>query len=362
MNSLNGRTRLAIGPVNQCGQPYFWAGAAREHVGIDAVSFAPAGRLARRVPGANLQGPADHSIPHRRLSAKAWRRWRIERFLAGFSHVMVESLLPVLSGAAEDDLGDDLPALGGLGLQTSVVLHGSEIRDPAAHQARHAASYFSEASPEWIARMSALVGRNRALIDELGLPVFVSTPDLLLDVPHARWLPLSIDVDSWAGGRQILADDELPVVLHLPSRRDPPIKGTQYIEPVLQDFDRRGLIRYLGPAAVPHTEMRALVQSADVVVDQILTGSYGVAAVEAMAAGRVVMGYVGEETLAELPDAPPIVQAPPADFASALEAILDDRAAGRDRGAQGVAYARRQHDGRAAAEVLGSYLTSGDAR
>ena len=85
------------------------------------------------------------------------------------------------------------------------------------------------------------------------------------------------------------------------------------------------------------------------------------AAVEAMAAGRVVMGYVGEETLAELPDAPPIVQAPPGDFASALEAILEDRAAGRDRGAQGVAYARRQHDGRAAAEVLGGYLTSGDA-
>lgn len=348
--------RLALGPINQCGQSFFWAGAVREHLGTEAVSFAPAGPLARRVPGANLQGPADHSIPHRRLSVPRWRRWRIERFLADFSHVMVESLLPVVSGGREGHLGDDLPALEKVGLQTATILHGSEIRDPAAHRARHADSYFSVASPEWIESMSTVVARNRALLDDLDLPVFVSTPDLRLDVPRATWLPLSVDVDSWQGGRQIFADDDLPVVLHLPSRRDPPIKGTQYIEPVLEDFERRGLIRFLRPAAVPHTEMRALVHSADIVVDQIMTGSYGVAAVEAMAAGRVVMGYMGEHTLAEMPEAPPIVEAPPADFARALEATLADRAAARERGARGIAFTRRWHDGRAAAEALRDFL------
>lgn len=358
MGAPSDRPRVAIGPINQCGQPFFWAGAVRDHLGADAVSFAPAGPLARRVPGANLQGPADHSIPHRRLSVRAWRRWRLQHFLADFTHVLVESMLPVLSGQTDEDLGDDVAALRELGLEPAIVLHGSEIRDPAAHMARHHSSYFSEASAEWVQMMTDIVTRNRALVEQLDLPVFVSTPDLQLDVPSARWLPLSIDVDAWAGGRQILADDDLPVVLHIPSRRDPPIKGTQHIEPILEAFERRGLIRFLRPAAVPHTEMRALVHSADIVVDQILTGSYGVAAVEAMAAGRVVMGYIGPETLALLPEAPPIVEAPPADFAAALEGLLDDREAARVRGAAGVGYARRWHDGRAAAEALDDFLSS----
>lgn len=357
MNSPSSRRRLAIGPINQCGQPFFWAGAVREHLGTGAVSFAPAGPLARRIPGADLQGPADHSIPHRRLSVPTWRRWRMEHFLAEFSHVMVESLLPVVSGGSEEHLGHDLQTLQRLGLETAIILHGSEIRDPAAHRARHSSSYFSEASPEWIESMTAMVTRNRALIDDLDLPVFVSTPDLLLDIPAARWLPLSVDVEAWQGGREILADDELPVVLHIPSRREPPIKGTQHIEPVLEDFERRGLIHYLRPATVPHTQMRSLVHSADIVVDQILTGSYGVAAVEAMAAGRVVMGYVGDMTLAQLPESPPIVEAPPADFARALETTLNAREASRDRAARGVVYARRWHDGRAAAEALHSFLS-----
>lgn len=347
--------RLAIGPVNQCGQASFWAAAVRQHLPASATSFAPAGWLARRVPRANVKGPTDHSIPHSRLSVAAWRRRRIESFLTDYSHLMVESLLPVLSGASRGDLRDDLPQLRALGLQTSVVLHGSEIRDPAGHLARHEVSYFSEASQEWVDRMSATVARNQAVIDDLGLPVFVSTPDLLLDVPQAQWLPLSIDIDEWSGGREIFTGDP-PVVLHLPSRRDPPIKGTQYIEPVLAELDDRGLIRRLTPEAVPHSEMRALVQSADVVVDQVLTGSYGVAAIEAMAAGRVVVGYVDEQTQALLAERPPIVSGRPDELTAALLGLVADPAGSRAIAAQGIEYVRRWHDGRAAADVLAGHL------
>ncbi len=356
MTSPSGHRRVAIGPINTCGQAFFWAESVKQYLDTDAVSFAPDSRLARRIPGADLQGRPHISIPHRRLSVDAWRRRRMERFLADFSHVMVEGLLPVVSGLTGKTLGDDLPTLRRLDLKTAVILHGSEIRDGAAHRARHKDSYFSEAPPEWVEMMAAETSRNRRIIDEIGLPVFVSTPDLRLDVPAARWLPLSIDVDGWQGGRDIFVDGELPVVLHIPSHRNPPIKGTRHIEPVLEDFERRGLIRYLHPAAVPHHAMRSLVQSADIVVDQIMTGSYGVAAVEAMAAGRVVMGHIGEATLDQLSEPPPIVESPPSTFARALESILEDRAVSSDLGARGSNYARRWHDGRAAAEALHDYV------
>ena len=45
---------------------------------------------------------------------------------------------------------------------------------------------------------------------------------------------------------------------------------------------------------VPHTELVEMVKSADIVVDQLLLGSYGVFACEAMAAGRVTVGHIAD--------------------------------------------------------------------
>ncbi|MEK8143212.1 hypothetical protein NKH18_16655 [Streptomyces sp. M10(2022)] len=39
--------------------------------------------------------------------------------------------------------------------------------------------------------MLAAAERNRRIAEESGLPVFVTTPDLLVDLPTAIWTPLS---------------------------------------------------------------------------------------------------------------------------------------------------------------------------
>ena len=191
------------------------------------------------------------------------------------------------------------------------VAHGSELRDPDAHMSRIEHSYFRVASDEWVERLRVLSARNRELARQH--PTFVTTPDLLLDAPDARWVPLAIDVRSWRAPRPALVGKK-PVVLHLPSRRDPPIKGTQYVDEIMRSLAGSGAIEYLSPESVPHGQMRELVGRADVVVDQILTGSYGVAAVEAMAAGRLVVGGVADDVRALMSEAPPIVDAAPATF------------------------------------------------
>jgi hypothetical protein len=333
---------VAIGPLNQCGQAFHWANAISTELGIDAFSFAPAGPLSRRIPGVSFKGLVHRSVPHARLSPAWYREHRIRRTLRRSTHVLSESFLP-------------LPGEHVLGF----VAHGSELRDPDAHMARYEHSLFRVASDEWVDRLRVLSARNRARLSDR--PTFVTTPDLLLDAPDATWLPLAIDVPSWRNDRAVL-QRRVPVVLHVPSRRDPPIKGTQYVDKILRGLHGAGRIEYLSPEAIPHSGMRHLVWRADVVVDQILTGSYGVAAVEAMSAGRLVVGYVLDEVRSLMPEGPPIVDATPETLAEVMDRLLDDREGHRILAATSVGFCERWHGGRASVDALAAFVSLESAR
>jgi hypothetical protein len=146
-------------------------------------------------------------------------------------------------------------------------------------------------------------------------------------------------------------------VLHLPSRRNPPIKGTETIDPILRELQRRGKINYLAPNAVKHSAVPSLVREADIVVEQILTGSYGVAAVEAMAAGRSVVGFVGKETRRSLPLHLPIVDAPPDEFEAVITEMLLDRQPYVALAASGPGYVKEWHTGTASSRALVHFLS-----
>ena len=102
--------------------------------------------------------------------------------------------------------------------------------------------------------------------------------------------------------------------------------------------------------------MKALVWSCDVVVDQILFGSYGVASVEAMAAGRVVVGRLRDDVKARLPEVPNIVDATPEDITEVISSILDRREEMQSKAVENVAFARHWHDGRESALRLAGFL------
>src|SRR5690606_33676634 len=138
---------------------------------------------------------------------------------------------------------------------------------------------------------------NRLVLDAFDGPVFVSTPDLLLDVPEATLLPVVVDVDTWAAAAQAANSPKspaaAPTVMHIPSNAS--IKGSPHVDRVATELAERGVIRYERLSGVPAAQMPETVAQADIVVDQLLLGSYGVAACEAMAAGRAVVGNVSDQ-------------------------------------------------------------------
>lgn len=342
------RPRLAIGPANYAGQAYAWAEAVKAQLDADAYAFT----------ASTLRASFAFSS-HRRIARRSFYNPLLKtaraRFLVrGATHLLLDGYRTVFYDRSADAFARQAAALNRRGPTLGLLAHGTDIRDPDAHRARHPHSYYAEADADWVAQRREIAARNRRTARRLGVPLFVSTPDLLRDLPGATWLPVCVDAPAWASDAPVL-ERAVPRVLFVPSQRQPPIKGTRYADPVLRRLAGRGLIEYLAPTDVPHAEMAALVRSSDIVVDQLQSGFYGVAAVEALAAGRVVIGSI--DALEEvMPEPPPIIHATPGTFESVLLALLDRPAQARERAAAGVTFARRWHDGRESAARLAPFL------
>ncbi|CAO0825040.1 Glycosyl transferases group 1 OS=Streptomyces microflavus OX=1919 GN=Smic_23940 PE=4 SV=1 [Streptomyces microflavus] len=127
--------------------------------------------------------------------------------------------------------------------------------------------------------------------------------------------------------------------------------------PLLEDLDRRKVIELKLAEKVSWSRIRAMVQEADLVIDQFAVGMYGTFACESMAAGKPVIAYLDDESVALSGVTPPIVNASPDSLGQVLEQLLDDRHAAARIGIDSVKYVRAHHDGTATAAALASFLT-----
>lgn len=344
------RPVLAIGPANYAGQAHRWVHAATAFLPADGWSFT-------RGPVRRGEFLFDADF---RISAPSYyfplaHHTRLERLFRNTTHIALDGFQPFFTWHHRGSAPKDARWLQDHGWTTALIAHGTDVRDPAAHLERNQFSLFSTGDDQWRARLQKLTIRNRAEALDSGLPLFVSTPDLLHDLPEATWLPLTVKVADWVCDRAPF-EAKVPTVLHVPSRRHPPIKGTQFVDPVCKCLEARGLIRYLSPETIAHARMPELVRQSDIVIDQLLSASYGVAAAEAMAAGRLVLGYVGETTRAMMPEDPPLVDITPNSLEEALLQILNDPEEPAKLAAQGPGFINRWHSGQAAAERLQGFL------
>ncbi|QJW36088.1 hypothetical protein [Cellulosimicrobium protaetiae] len=344
--------RLFVGPTNAAGQGWAWARAVErfaDDVGAQNMAY-------RRT----LAFPADVDARKALRGSRAWQSAQ-RREVLRFSHVVIEaqeSLFPALGRGVAGEVHE----LRDAGVAVATLCHGSDVRLPSAHAQRDPWSPFLLESYTDTPLLQARAERSHELLRRLheeGVPAFVSTPDLLLDVPWATWLPVVVDVDRWRTDTAPLERD-VPVVVHAPSRAA--LKGTDLVEPVLRALEREGRVVYRQATGLDRDGMLALYRDADVVVDQLRLGIYGVAACEAMAAGRVVVSHVSQQSRREARKAAgqdlPVVEA----TADTLRDVLLDVVDGRDRAravaARGPGFVRVLHDGRASSRALGDFLSS----
>ncbi|MEO6143546.1 MAG: glycosyltransferase, partial [Dermatophilaceae bacterium] len=346
---------VGFGPANMAGQAWEWAKALERSFPEIKTEVVAVDR------GMALIFPADVIVPQAKWARDtAWQATFGEHVLSRWSHVLLEAGRPIVGLAHGKDFEGDAAVLGQSGLTVGLLFHGSEVRDPRRHALRHQWSPYANPNEELTARLQlgtdALLPKARAFNG----PVFVSTPDLLTDLPDATWLPVVVDVAAWSSDRPVL-EREVPVVLHAPSRAA--IKGTAFVEAAVAPLVAEGLIEYRLLEGIPPDQMPAAVADADVVLDQFALGSYGVLAAQGMAAGRVVIGHVVDEVrkhvLTATGETLPIIEADPETLTEVLRGVLSDRLSAQAMAAQGPPFVAAVHSGDLAAGILAETLGIG---
>jgi len=336
--------RLVVGPANFAGQAWEWARAVERE--LPDVSATVVGVRDR------FEFPADYAVEPAVYRSARWsldqRRW-VER---SFSHVLLDGVRPLTGPILARDARRDLAAFRQAGLAVGLVAHGSEVRLPSRHRELYPYSPFDPALPE-TARLQANAERFGGVLARDPGPAFVSTPDLLDFVPRATWLPVVVDARAWRSDAPVL-ERARPVVVHAPS--NPWLKGTAAADAALSRLHEQGLVEYRRVEGVRSADIPALVADADVVLDQLVIGCYGVMAVQAMHAGRLVVAHLPDHVRARFPAPPPVVECGPGDVTQVMTALLDDRDAFRAIAARGPAYAADVHDGRRSAGALAAFL------
>jgi hypothetical protein len=342
---------LLIGANNNAGMGYAWARAAEKNLGIRA-------RNIQKKPYAFAFG-ADIAADDKLWTDPIWQLGRLADTLDSVTHVLSESALAVHGRLNGGWLRGDLAELQRAGIEVGILFHGSDIRDPDLHAKLEKFSPFRDpAEGEDRSLTEALrksTAEMREWLKDFEGPLFVSTPDLLDDVPRATWLPVVADLEQWTPGDRTPLEREVPVVVHAPSR--PFLKGSDLIEPTLRDLESRGLIEYRRLEHIPHTEFTKVVQDADIVLDHFVIGNYGVVTCQAMAAGRVSIANISERVRERVPVEIPTIQADPDTLGAVIEGILDDRAKAQALASTGPDFVREYHDGRKAAEALRPFVT-----
>ena len=159
-------------------------------------------------------------------------------------------------------------------------------------------------------------------------------------VPEAEVIPPGLDLAAY---RPVPPSDRArPVILHAPSSRRR--KGTEHVVAACEGLDAE--LRIV--EGLHHDEARRRYEEADVVVDQLNSGWYGLLAIEAMALGKPVVGRIDEDAARRTADAfgtaVPIVNATRETLPEVLRRLAADPAERRRVGAESRAYVERVHD------------------
>ncbi len=152
--------------------------------------------------------------------------------------------------------------------------------------------------------------------------IIVSTPDLKKIIPNSIYYPVVLDYKKFLDEISSIPIEQKNnneiVILHSPSSvKKSNLKGTNYITTILNKIvsSNKYNIRLILPAdnnverktnySASRYELFSYYKEADIVIDQMIIGWYGLLSIEALVAGKYVISYVDESLKKELfPECP----------------------------------------------------------
>ena len=248
----------------------------------------------------------------------------------------------------------DLNVLKLLNKKIIMHFHGSDIRNPEFIRYQNNKLLGLTKGGEWplitTKEQKLLISEAKKHADV----ILVSTPDLfeLVGGSKVKWFPNSINLDEWKTEKTISkSSQERILIAHAPSKRW--TKGTNIIISVIKQLQSNGLeIDFKLIENTPREDVKKIFQKADIVIDQLLVGWYGVSGIEAMALNKPVVCYMREDLVKKFTPDVPIYNASADNLKEALKLLVSDDRLRKRLGDAGRRFVEKYHDVRKNAKVL----------
>jgi glycosyltransferase involved in cell wall biosynthesis len=140
-----------------------------------------------------------------------------------------------------------------------------------------------------------------------------------------------------------------PFIVHAPSDKD--IKGTKFIVKAINRLRDKYIFKFKLVHGISHDEAERIYQSADIIIDQLILGEYGLVSIEAMAFGKPVVCFIRDDIRSLYKDLP-IVSATPENIEEKIEWLLKNPQARTELGRAGRSFVEANHDSRTIAKQL----------
>jgi hypothetical protein len=131
-------------------------------------------------------------------------------------------------------------------------------------------------------------------------------------------------------------------ILHAPS--DGGIKGTKYVLEAIEKLKKDNVdFEFELLTGKPHDKIIESIRNADIVIDQMVAGWYGLISVEAMALGKTTVCFLRDELYNYIPDIP-IINQNPDNLYYGLKKLISEKDKLTGYGKSGRKYAEKYHD------------------
>lgn len=175
--------------------------------------------------------------------------------------------------------------------------------------------------------------------------IFVSTPDLLEWSQNAIWIPNPLDLEyyPYVGAREMQTNDTDPIkIVHAPSSRK--LKGTEHVLRAIKHLKNQDYnIKLILVENMPHKKAVEYYKQADIVIDQLLIGWYGMIAQECMALGKPVCVYLRQDLEGYIPSHP-MINTTCDNIEKNLKQLIEDAALRSNLGKKGRIYVEKVHN------------------
>ncbi len=234
------------------------------------------------------------------------------------------------------------------GLKVFAEFHGTDIRfiyDPTVEY-----PYYMANVPEESLRIKKKKKLDRLLkhVDGIVIHDYELVPHIPDMGKPLYIVPLRVEIDKIEPHYPETGGNKVPVIVHAPSNRGK--KGTEGILKLLETV--KGDFELVLVENMSHDEAMKVYEKADIIIDQVAIGTYGVFSIEAMALGKPVVTYVSPESIEKLPADLPIVNADFDTMAGKIEELLENPELRAEIGRKGRQYVERYHDNTVVAKQL----------